>query len=146
MRPIPDAFFPFIEQAERLEQAAYRDPGGVWTIGWGHTGPDVRPGLRILLCQARAWLRQDAGRAFQRLNGVVTPEAVAALSDNQYAALGSLVFNVGADPHWAIWQALDSGHLDDVPAHMMRFNRVDGQVSPGLTRRREAECALWGTP
>ena len=43
---------------EGLRLTAYKDSGGVWTIGWGHTGPDVHEGL--------VWTREQAEEAFQR--------------------------------------------------------------------------------
>ena len=36
-----------IKQFEGLELEAYQDIAGIWTIGYGHTGPDVEPGMRI---------------------------------------------------------------------------------------------------
>ena len=36
-----------IERNEGLRLEAYQDIVGVWSIGYGDTGPDVVPGLRI---------------------------------------------------------------------------------------------------
>ncbi|MBI1234786.1 MAG: glycoside hydrolase family protein [Alphaproteobacteria bacterium] len=55
---------------EGLRLSAYLCPAGVWTIGYGHTGPDVRAGLTITEPQAETFLRLDldaAGRAVNRL-------------------------------------------------------------------------------
>lgn len=46
---------------EGLRLHAYQDSGGVWTIGWGHTGPDVHEGLVWTRAQALAALREDLG-------------------------------------------------------------------------------------
>nr|WP_205208480.1 hypothetical protein [Chromobacterium haemolyticum] len=43
-----------IQQFEGLRLKAYQDAVGVWTIGYGHTGPDVTPGLVITQAQRRA--------------------------------------------------------------------------------------------
>ena len=75
---------------------AYPDPasgGDPWTIGYGHTGPEVHAGLVITQQQADAWLLSDAAvaaRAIDRLVGDV------AMSPRQRDALISFCFNVGA--------------------------------------------------
>ena len=75
---------------------AYPDPatgGAPWTIGYGHTGPEVVPGLTISQEQAEAWLKQDvaeaAGAVGRLLRGI-------ALTPRQRDALISFCFNVGA--------------------------------------------------
>ncbi|MFY8148568.1 MAG: glycoside hydrolase family protein [Prochlorococcaceae cyanobacterium] len=75
---------------------AYPDPasgGAPWSIGYGHTGPDVLPGLVITKEQAEAWLAADVAAAAasveQLLQGV-------ALRARQRDALVSFCFNVGA--------------------------------------------------
>src|SRR5579875_391443 len=51
------------EQFEGLRLKAYQDANGVWTIGYGHTGPDVHAGLSITQEQAEALLLQDVASA-----------------------------------------------------------------------------------
>jgi GH24 family phage-related lysozyme (muramidase) len=81
---------------EGCRLSAYPDPasgGDPWTIGYGHTGPEVHPGLVITQQQADAWLLSDAAvaaRAIDRLVGDV------AMSPRQRDALISFCFNVGA--------------------------------------------------
>ena len=40
--------FKLLTRFEECELTAYDDGGGVWTIGYGHTGDDVYPGLMLL--------------------------------------------------------------------------------------------------
>ena len=47
------------EQFEGCRLTAYQDQVGVWTIGYGHTGTDVTPGLTITQQQAEAGLFQS---------------------------------------------------------------------------------------
>jgi len=81
---------------EGCRLSAYHDPasgGDPWTIGYGHTGPEVHAGLVITQQQADAWLLSDAAvaaRAIDRLVGDV------AMSPRQRDALISFCFNVGA--------------------------------------------------
>ena len=85
-----------IKTWEGCRLSAYPDPasgGDPWTIGYGHTGPEVHAGLVITQQQADAWLLSDAAvaaRAIDRLVGDV------AMSPRQRDALISFCFNVGA--------------------------------------------------
>ncbi|RJF81642.1 hypothetical protein D3877_16060 [Azospirillum cavernae] len=50
MRPVPQPVIDLVKDAEGLRLTAYPDPasgGAPWTIGYGHTGPEVRPGLVV---------------------------------------------------------------------------------------------------
>lgn len=58
-----------IEREEGLRLAAYWDPiGKCWTIGYGHTGPDVYKGLVWSLAEARAALQKDMAVAISALD------------------------------------------------------------------------------
>lgn len=143
MRTVPTAAATFVAAHEGLCLDSYADPGGVWTVGYGHTGPEVHAGLRISLAQARAWLADDLELSARRLQGVLKPSAIDALGEGQYAALLSFVFNLGANPGWTIWKRLNAGRLDAVPAEMMRFVHIGRTRVAGLVNRRAAEVALW---
>lgn len=142
MRPIPELAVDFVTKWEGCELKAYKDVAGVLTIGVGHTGPDVVAGLVITKAQARALLRDDLRIAAARLDARIG-SVVADLSDEQYAALLSFVFNLGANPKWTIWKLLKARKLDEVPAQLMRFINAGGKPVKGLANRRAAECALW---
>ncbi len=153
-RPIPDCALQFLPKAEGCKLVAYRDSAGVWTIGWGHTGPEVVEGLVITLAQALFYLRLDAAHAVRRLELVLTEAAIAALSEHQYAALISFVFNLGVGDLppkllWEIWRDIRAGRLDQVTTQMMRFDKIRDPATrqleevPGLVHRRTAEVVLW---
>lgn len=150
MRTVPQIAYDFIKLAEACRLTAYQDSRGVWTIGWGHTGPEVVRGLTITLAQAIAYLVADVATAARRLAGVVKAEDIALLTDHEYAALLSFVFNLGADPIWNIWKLLNAGNLVAAENEIPRFDhtRINGQLVEieGLKHRRLAEMALWNTP
>lgn len=150
MRTIPQLAYDFIKGAEACRLTAYQDSRGIWTIGWGHTGPEVVEGLTITLAQALAYLITDVARAANRLAAAVRAEEISVLTDHEYGALVSFCFNLGADPKWNIWKLLNAGRVADVPAEMMRFDhaKINGVLTevPGLMHRRMAECALWAAP
>lgn len=144
LRPIPLIAITFIEQAESLRLTAYKDIGGVWTDGYGHLcgGPGT-----ITIDVAKANLSQDINHAAEQLAAVVHEPVLLALTDPEYTALLSFVFNLGCNSSWTIWKDLNNQKFDDVPAQMQRFDKghVDGrlQTIPGLAHRRLAEVTLW---
>jgi lysozyme len=64
------------------------------------------------------------------------------VNQNQFDALVDFGFNLGV----GALQTMLSHGLDQVPVQIPRWNHVNGQVSPGLTARRQAEVDLWNTP
>jgi len=132
-------------EGERL--IAYVDTRGTWTIGVGHTGPEVRQGVTITRAQSRAYLRCDAETADRAVSELVRVP----LTDNQRFALVSFVFNLGRSrlATSTLLRLLNAGDYTSVPAQLTRWNKetVGGVLrdSVGLTNRRKAEITLWNT-
>lgn len=145
-RKVNMAGFDLVKEFEALYTEAYVCPAGVWTIGYGHTGK-VRAGDKITRAQAEDLLEADldkAGADVERLVNV-------ALTDNQYAALVSFVFNLGAGSlaSSTLLRRLNAEEYDDVPSEMARWVKATDpatgkkRVLKGLQRRRAAEGELW---
>lgn len=142
-RQINAAGFDLIKHFEGCELTAYQDAVGVWTIGWGHTGPEVRAGLTITQSEADQLLDRDLDRfeeAVDRLTrGRATPD--------QFAAMVSLAFNVGAGDGGLKTSTLlrmhNDGDYEGAAAQFARWNKAGGRVLNGLTRRRAAEAELY---
>lgn len=143
MRPIPNEAVDLAARFEGVRLTAYFDVVNVLTIGYGHTGPDVAEGMRITQARARELLKADLAVAAGRLASVVKQGVIDSLTDGQYAALLSFVFNLGANKSWAIWKVLNAGQLEAVPAQIRRFVNAGGKRVQGLVNRREAEAALF---
>ncbi len=125
-----------IESFEGLRLTAYQDSVGVWTIGYGHTR-GVAHGQIITQQQAEAFLQQDLAVAEGAVNGLGLT-----LTDNQFAALVSFTFNLGGGN---LNKLLKNG-LAAVPDRILLFDHAGGKQLAGLTRRRQAERALYLTP
>lgn len=126
----------------RLE--AYKCAAGVWTIGVGHTGPYVVEGLRISDVQAEEFLKQD----LKIFEDAVTTHVKVPLNNNQFDALVCFVFNVGRNAFFSssLLKLLNDGaDKRIVAAEFQRWNKVDGKMIEGLTRRRRAESDLFLT-
>lgn len=134
-----------IKKWEKLVLVAYQDVGGVWTIGYGHTGSDVHEGQVCTESEAEEWLRGDLQEAEDCINAKVKVR----LEQHQFDALVSFVFNVGcsAFAKSTLLRVLNQKQYDKVPAQLERWNkdRVNGKlvVVAGLVNRRAAEIALW---
>jgi lysozyme len=123
---------------------SYRCVAGKWTIGYGST-KGVRSGMRITKEEAEARLRED----LKWCEDTVKRNVEVPLTQNQFDALVSLIFNIGG-PNFqssTLLKKLNKGLYAEVPEQMMRWNkaRVEGELTVvrGLTRRRTAEAALF---
>jgi lysozyme len=76
---------------EAARNKAYRDTVGVWTIGVGHTGPEVVEGLVWTNDQIKQAFAQD----IQRFEDAVNKAVTVPLQQNQFDALVSFSFNLG---------------------------------------------------
>lgn len=141
MRPIPQSAATLIKHFEGCRYKAYKDGGGVLTIGYGHTGPDVESGLSIALEEANTLLLKDLEKAAQAVLRLTKRP----LTDNQYAALISFVFNVGAGAYQrsTLRQRINRNDLHGLEAQFCRWSKDNGIVVNGLLRRRKAESRLF---
>lgn len=146
MRAIPTEAKDIIKKYEGLRLTGYLCPAGVPTAGWGHTGDDVEVGVKYTKAQVDRWLVDDIRIAHNKLAKCLKPTVLDSLTDTQYAALLSFVFNLGAKPTWTIWKRVNSGQYDLVPMELQRFVNAGGKRLPGLVRRRAEEAVLWETP
>lgn len=133
-----------IKDSEGLRRVAYRDTGGIWTIGYGHTGPDVKPDLMISMTQAEALFVKDLKA---HADGVL--KLVKTATAPQLAALSSFAFNLGLGK-LAKSTLLKKHNAGDHAGATAEFGKwVYGTVNgkkkrlPGLVIRRAREAALY---
>ena len=134
------------EAFEGVRLDAYPDPasgGDPWTIGYGHTGPDVTPGLSINIDQADALLVRDIATSEAAVISAVSGR----LTQHQFDALVDFAFNVGTDAFRSS-TLLRMVNLADYAAADLEFAkwiRAAGKVFPGLVKRRAAEARWFAT-
>jgi lysozyme len=129
---------------EGLELTAYQDQVGVWTIGYGHTGPTVHGGLTITQTQADQLLESDVSGAVACVNRAVTT----AINQNQFDALVDFVINLGCASLLTsmLLRFVNKGDFADAALQFLRWDHAGGVVIPGLLKRRQAEMELFRTP
>lgn len=133
-----------IKEHEGIRTSAYLDPVGIPTICYGHTGPEVRMGLKYTMAQCETMLLQDIAKHRAGLSKCVKQD----LNSNQWDALTSFAFNVGVTRacNSTLVKKVNAGDLQGAAAEFPKWKYAGGRVLPGLVRRRAAEQTLFEQP
>ena len=131
-----------IREFEGCRLKSYPDPasgGDPWTVGYGHTGPEVVPGYEITQAVANQLLRDD----LDRFEKGISDQINVPLNQEQFDALVSWAFNcgLGATGDSTLRRRLNAGEeVNTVIAE--ELPRWTSGGMPGLIRRRNAEVKL----
>ena len=136
-----------IKHFEGLRLESYLCPAGKLTIGYGHTGSDVRPNMKITEMQADKLLADD----FLQAEADVAKLVKVPLTENQLDALASFVFNLGVGNFYqsTLLKKLNAKDYEGAAKEFDRWiytkNPKTGknEVLPGLVKRRAAERSLF---
>jgi lysozyme len=114
---------------------------GRLTIGYGHTGPDVRTGDRVTDAEAELLLRADLATSEQAVARLIQVP----LNQPQFDALVSLVFNIGAAAFSAstLRRRVNAKDFTVAAGDFYRWRFDNGVELLGLARRRVAEMQLF---
>jgi len=131
---------------EGLALKPYLCPANVWTVGYGATrsstgGPidlDMEPISEI---EAEALLVRD----LETSEGWISRLIKTALTENQYSALTSFTFNVGAGAlqRSTLRMKLNRGEFQGAADEFPKWRIAGGRILAGLVRRRAAERILF---
>lgn len=134
-----------IKEFEGCKLTAYQDSVGVWTIGYGWTQPvDGKP------IRAGMTIKQETAERLLK-TGLVSYESDVSrlvkvgLNQGQFDAMVSFTYNLGARSlsTSTLLRKLNAGDYAGAADEFLRWNKAGGKVLNGLTRRREAERALF---
>jgi len=139
---ITQSTFNLISGFEGKRNKAYQDSRGLWTIGVGHL---IKPDEEFL--RTTTLTDTDIQNLFKRdlkwCDEAVTESIRVPLNQNQYDALYSLCFNIGAD-HFKNSEVVRHLNQSD---YIGAANAFMNWVTPELLRpRREKERKLFLTP
>ena len=133
--------YKLIRRFEGCKLTPYICPAGVWTCGWGSTGPDVFPG--------RVWTQEYADRrmemdALKFARGALL--ACPVLFGDALCAVSDFAYNCGlaALRGSTLRRKINAGDYEGAKVELLKWVRGGGRVLPGLVLRREAEAALIG--
>lgn len=147
------ACYDLIKQFEGFRAKAYLCPAGILTIGFGHTGTDVLPGMRITEAQADEILKRDVAKFAAMVEKALT----AKVSQGQFDALVSFCFNTGpgkagvkdglitlknGNPS-SLLRKTNAGDKLGAAAEFDKWTKANGQELRGLVARRDAEQRLY---
>lgn len=133
---------------EGFRPKAYYDLGGnkgKLTVGYGFTNydiPELKPGYTIDQKRAEELLPNLINRKY---GPSVTRNVKVPLTDQQYSALTSLVYNIGPTnfAKSTLLQKLNSGDYEGAAGEFGKWIYAGGKPATGLVRRRAAEQALF---
>lgn len=134
-----------IHSFESLRLKAYPDPGSKdgkpWTNGWGSTGSDIGPGT--------VWTKEKADQRFasdlSKFEQAVSLLVKVPLTQNQFDALVSFTYNlgIGSLKSSTLLKLLNASDYNGAGLQLLRWDKNDGKVMAGLTRRRKAELKMF---
>ena len=135
----PAELYELIRRFEGCKLKAYRCPAGVWTCGFGATGPDVGPGTVWTMQQAVARMRLDAER-FARGTLAMCP----GLDGARLAAIADFAYNLGLTRlrGSTLRRKVLAGDWPAAAEELQKWVRGGGRILPGLVLRRAAEARL----
>lgn len=142
---ISDKGIALIKQFEGCKLTAYQDSVGVWTIGYGWTKPvdgkPIRAGMTIKQETAERLLKTGLVSYENDVSRLVKVD----LTQGQFDALVSFTYNLGARSlsTSTLLRKLNAGDYAGAADEFLRWNKAGGKVLNGLSRRREAERALF---
>lgn len=145
MNKMTKAGLDLIKYYEKLETVAYKDPGGVWTIGYGHTAacgsPIPKAGMKITKARAEAIFLSDV-RYFEEW---VKTLVRVPLTDSQYSALVSFCFNLGPTNFQksTLLRKLNAKDYNGAANEFDKWVYDNGVKLRGLVKRRASEKALF---
>lgn len=130
----------FLEAREALRLVAYKDGGGVWTLGYGHTH-GIKKGDTCTEEQADEWLSQDVAPVERAINEHILVQ----LNQNQFDALCSFSLNVGISAFLVstLLRRLNQGNFTLAAHEFDQWIFDNGQVVQGLINRRALERKLF---
>lgn len=132
-----------IKKFEGLRTTAYRCPAGILTIGYGHTS-NVKKGDICTELEAEHLLESDLGNFEKGLEKALNADEIV-VNQYQFDALISFSYNVGLTRlvNSTLWKYLKHSDYSSAAYEFLKWNRVNGQVSKGLSARRQAEMNMF---
>ena len=135
-----------IKHFEGCKLEAYLCPASIFTIGYGTTryedGSKVKQGDEIQLGYAELLLRED----LRKFEGDIQKYVKSTLNENQFSALVSFVYNLGArnlSISTLLKKVNKNPNDETIRGEFMKWVKANGKTLNGLVKRREAEANLY---
>ena len=131
-----------IRDSEGCKLTAYQCSGGVWTVGWGYTGTDIKKGL--------VWTQEKADEcllvtAMGVLNQAIKASPILATANmEKQAAIADFIYNLGVGNYAksTLKKRVDAGNWLAASSEIKKWNKAAGKELKGLIVRRQKEADL----
>lgn len=128
-----------IKKYEGLRLTAYLCPAGVLTIGYGHTGSDVKKGMKITKKKATSLLKKDVARFEKHVNKY---DSIYHWTSNEFSAMVSFAFNIGNIDQLTAYGTRSKA---EIRVKILQYCNANGKRLEGLYKRRVDESKLFRT-
>ena len=137
----------FIASFESFVSKPYLDTGDVPTIGYGTT---IYPnGKKVKMSDKPITEAEALAYKMYHIEKRCYPYIDVVLNQNQFDAICSFVYNVGGEAFRTSTlrkKIIANAPYEEIKEQFLRWNRDNGKVVNGLTKRREKEAQLYGKP
>lgn len=141
-----------VKRFEGFISHAYLCPANKLTIGWGHTGSDVKQGMVITEGEAEILLKKDLNKFASKITYSLEQDHIT-VNQNQFDALCSFAFNLGfsAFIFSTLYKKLKAGDYTGASDEFLKWVYITKTVNgerikirlKGLETRRKAEQELF---
>lgn len=130
-----------IKRFEGCRLDAYLCPAGVWTIGWGSTGPGIRNGT----CWTQAQADERLARDVDKFMSGVRSRIKRPVTESELGAMTSLAYNIGLDAFGksTLLRLFNEGKKELAAKQFDVWRRAGGRVLQGLVDRRAVERSVF---
>lgn len=137
-----------IQELEGFSDTAYQDTGGVWTIGWGRIGADVKKGTKTSKEKELDWLKKRVQDDLSKIEALLPDFPKEA--NECWAALVSLAYNIGLAnfKKSTVYKTLKNETISELSLVQLEtawglWCKDNGKVIRGLQNRRKREFSIF---
>lgn len=140
---IPLELIELVEKYEGFRAQAYQDITGLWTCGYGFTGPDITEDTSMTLIEART----ELSSRLEEVWNTITHNSHVTLSQNELIALTDFAYNLGLNALFTshLWTLLQIGEKQAASEQFPLWCHADGKEVQGLLTRRLSEQKIFMT-
>lgn len=137
-----EPLYRLIRHFEGLRLKRYLCPAGVWTIGYGSTGPDITAKTKPVTPEwAETRMRADAQRFVRE---ALRASPVLAAHPEKLCVIADFCYNLGSARYKAstLRRRINAERWEEAGDELLKWVWGGGRKLPGLVRRRIAEREL----
>lgn len=140
MARLSESGYEFLKSVEGVRLVPYKDGKGRWAVGFGHNGPDVKPGKKYTEAEIKKLFDADKVRFEKDVNKIFDEKF---MNQNMFDACFSFAYNVGNISSTDLGRMIAANPYDDRLRAFWAYTYTDGGRNRGLVNRRKKEALLY---